>query len=322
MKAIVYRAYGPPDVLSVQDVATPTPRDDEILVRVRASSINDYDWHLLTGQPFLNRIGGLRRPKHLVLGSDVAGVVEAVGPGASRFTPGDEVFGDVSPHGFGAFAEYAAAPEAAFAPKPAPLTFEQAAAVPQAGGLATMAIRHGRPLGPGDRVLVNGAGGGVGTFAVQMAKADGCHVTGADRAWKLDAIRAMGADHVIDVDKEDFSESGEAYDLIIDVASHRSVSAYRRSLNPDGSCALIGGSIPRLLLVLALGPVLPTTGGRKVRVPLWKPNNTDDVSYLSGLLDAGTVTPLVDSVFPLSAVPDAFRYYATQQHRGKIVITV
>ncbi len=322
MKAIAYDAYGPPGVLRVQEVPTPTPQDDEVLLRVHASSINDYDWHLLTGRPWINRVGGPVRPRYRVLGSDVAGTVEAVGPDVTRFRPGDEVFGDLSPCGFGAFAEYAKAPQGALARKPSALTFEQAAAVPQAGGLAVMAMRSGPPLRAGVTVLVNGAGGGVGTFAVQVAKAFGCEVTGVDVARKLDAILAAGADHVIDYEQQDFAELGPAFDLIVDVASHRSMHRYRRSLRPGGTGALIGGSIPRLLLAMAFGPVASLAGSRKVRVPLWKPNNDDDVAYLTGLLESGSVVPLVDSVFPLAEVPRAFEYYAKQQHRGKIVITV
>ena len=319
---MVYRAYGPPDVLELADLPTPLPKDDEVLVRVHASSVNDYDWHLLSGRPLLNRVGGPFRPKYPVLGSDIAGTVEAVGRNVTRLKPGDAVTADMSPFGFGAYAEYVTAPEATLGSKPANLTFEQAAAVPQAGGLAVMALRSGPPLRTGQKVLVNGAGGGVGTFAVQIAKAFGCEVTGVDLPAKLDAIRQVGADHVIDFTTTDFATSGETYDRIVDVASHRPVSAYRRALKPGGFCALIGGSIPRLMLVMATGRVVSSFGSRQVRVPLWKPNDEDDVAFLDRLLVAGSVAPLVDSVFPLAELPAAFRYYAGQHHKGKIVITV
>jgi NADPH:quinone reductase-like Zn-dependent oxidoreductase len=193
--------------------------------------------------------------------------------------------------------------------------------VPQAGGLAVMALRCAGPLRAGDRVLVNGAGGGVGTFAVQIAKSFGCEVTGVDIGRKLDGVRAIGADHVVDFTKEDFADRGQTYDLIVDVASHRSIARYRRSLRPGGTCAIIGGSIPRLLLVMATGPVVSSFASRKVRVPLWKPNNVSDVTFLSRLLENGSVVPLVDRVFPLDETADAFRYYAGQHHTGKIVLT-
>lgn len=322
MKAIAYDEYGSPDVLTLRELDRPVPGDDEVLVRVRASSVNDYDWHLLTGRPVINRVGAPFRPKHAVLGSDVAGQVEAVGRSVTRFRPGDEVFGDVSTCGFGAFAEYVVAPEDAMARKPAGLTFEQAAAVPQAAGLAVTGLYRGRPLAAGRTVLVNGAGGGVGTFAVQIAKAFGCEVTGVDLARKLDTVRGLGADHVIDYETADFADSGERYDLIVDIAAHRPMSAYRRSLRPGGRVGLLGGSIPRILLAMATGPVLSSFRRTKVGVPLWRPNNPDDVAYVVRLLESGAVRPVVDSVFALGEVPAAFRRFGAQEHTGKIVISV
>ena len=322
VKAIVYREYGSPDVLSVQDIPTPAPGDDEVLVQVQASSVNDYDWHLLSGKPLVNRAGGLFKPKHQVLGCDVAGRVEAVGEGVTRFRPGDEVFGDMSPCGFGAFAEYVRAPQGALALMPAALTFQQAAAVPQAGGLAVLGLRGRRPIQPGQKVLINGAGGGVGTFAVQIAKTLGAEVTGVDRAAKLEIVRAVGADHVVDFAAEDFTQDRDAYDLIVDVAANRPMSAYRRSLRPGGVCAIIGGSIPRVTLALAAGPGLSLLGSKKVGVPLLRPNNAQNVAFLTRLLQAGSIAPVVDSVFPLSEVATAFRRFGAQQHTGKIVITI
>jgi NADPH:quinone reductase-like Zn-dependent oxidoreductase len=322
VKAIVYREYGSPGVLSVQDIPTPIPRDDEVLVQVQASSVNDYDWHLLTGKPFVNRATGLFKPKHQVPGSDVTGRVAAVGRAVTRFRPGDEVFGDMSPCGFGAFAQYVRAPQAALALKPAALTFQQAAAVPQAGGLAVLGLRGRRPVQPGHQVLINGAGGGVGTFAVQIAKAAGAEVTGVDRAAKLDTVRAVGADHVIDFTTDDFTRNRRAYDLIVDVADHRPMSAYRRALKPGGVCAIIGGSIPRVFLALAVGPGLSLLGTKKIGVPLWRPNNTQDVALLTRLLQAGSIAPVIDSVYPLSEIAEAFRHFGAQQHIGKIVITI
>jgi NADPH:quinone reductase-like Zn-dependent oxidoreductase len=322
MKALVYDEYGTPDVLHLRDVPTPKPSDGDVLVKVHATSINDFDWHLLTGRPFLNRIGALRRPKYHVLGSDVAGTVEAVGRSVTRFRPGDEVYGDMSPHGFGAFAEYVCAPAAALAHKPARLTFVQAGTVPQAGSLAMTGLRRRLPLRPDHSILINGAGGGVGTFAVQLAKLSGAHVTAVDAGWKLDALRGLGVDEVIDYEQQDFTENGQAYDLIVDIASQHSMSTYRRSLRPGGMCALTGGSIPGLLLVMAVGPAASSFGSKDVRVPFWKPNDPEEVAVLSGLLDDGSVAPVVDRVMELAEVPDAFRVFAAQQHKGKIAITV
>lgn len=322
MRAIVYDEYGPPHVLRLEDVPIPSLGDDDVLVRVRASSVNDYDWHLLTGRPLINRIGGLRSPKYRVLGSDVAGQVEEVGSAVTRFQPGDEVVGDMSPCGFGAFAEYVAAPQSALAMKPAALTFEQAAAVPQAGSLAATGMRQRRPIQPDHRVLVNGAGGGVGTFAVQMAKAFGARVVGVDRAAKLDAVRRAGADDVMDFMESDFTQNGETYDLIIDVHAVHSIATYKRSLAPDGICSVIGGPIPRVMLLLAVGRAVSMAGTKTVGVPLWKPNDTGDTAFLFELIEAGSVVPVVDSVFPLEEVPDAFRRFAAQEHTGKIVIAI
>lgn len=322
MKAMVYREYGAPDVLSLRDVPVPTPADDEVLVRVHASSVNDYDYHLLTGHPVINRLNAPFTPRNAVLGSDVAGRVEAVGKAVTQLRPGDEVFGDVSPCGFGAFAEYVCARESDLAPKPSGLTFEQAAAVPQAGGLATVALYRGRHLGRGMRVLINGAGGGVGTFALQIAKSYGCEVTAVDRASKLDGLTSVGADHVIDYLTQDYSRDGRVYDFMIDIAMHRPLSANRRALAPGGVCSVTGGSIPRVLFVLAAGPVLSSFRDTTIRVPLWRPNDKADTAYLTGLIDQGSVVPLVDSVFPLADLPDAFRRFAAQEHTGKIVITM
>ena len=321
MRALTYRRYGTPDVLRIQEIPTPVPGTGEVLVRMHASSINDYDYHLLTGQPVINRIGGLRHPKYLVLGSDVAGVVEAVGSGVTQHRPGDQVFGDLSPFGFGAFAEFVCAPQAAFASMPVGLTFVQAAAVPQAGSLAMAGLRNRLPITPEHGVLINGAGGGVGTFAVQMAKSFGATVTGVDSARKLDVVTATGADHVIDYREQDFASMGEQYDLILDVASRRSLAAYRRCLKPGGVCSIIGGSIPRIALLMALGTVLSAGQDSHISVPKWKPNDPSETAALTTMLENGTAAPVVDSVVPFDAIPNAFRRFAAQEHTGKIAIT-
>jgi len=321
MRALTYHEYGTPDVLRIQEIPTPAAGTGEVLVRVHASSINDYDFHLLTGQPVINRIGGLRHPKYLVLGSDVAGVVEAVGPGVTRHRPGDQVFGDLSPFGFGTFAQFVCAPQAAFAPMPTGLTFVQAATVPQAGGLAMAGLRDRLPITPEHDILINGAGGGVGTFAVQMAKAFGANVIGVDSARKLATVSAAGADQVIDYRERDFAAMGQQFDLILDVASQRSLAEYRRCLKPGGVCSIIGGSIPRIAMLMALSTVLSARHDSHISVPKWKPNDPSETSALTTLLEHGTVAPVIDSVVAFDGIPDAFRRFAAQEHTGKIAIT-
>jgi NADPH:quinone reductase-like Zn-dependent oxidoreductase len=321
MKALVYREYGTPDVFRVEEIPTPAPGDGEVLVRVHASSINDYDFHLLTGRPPINRIGGLRHPKYLVLGSDVAGAVEAVGAGVTRFKLGDPVFGDMSPFGFGAFAEFVCAPQAAFAPMPTNLSFVQAAAVPQAAALAMTGLRRRLPITSKHDILINGAGGGVGTFAIQMAKHFGATVTGVDASHKLAAISAAGADHVIDYREQDFASAGTQYDLIVDVASNRSLTEYRSSLKPGGVCSIIGGSIPRIAVLIALSTMLSAGHDSHISVPKWKPNDPSETAALTTLIEGGAVSPVIDSVVPFEGIPDAFRRFAAQEHTGKIAIT-
>ena len=322
MRAAVYSEYGTPDVLSVREVPVPVVGDGEALVQVVASSVNDWDYHLLTGEPFVNRMSGLREPRFPVLGADLAGRVVAVGPGTSRVRVGDEVMGDVSGAGFGAFAEYVTAPESALAAKPPSLTFEQAAALPQAGGLALAALRFGRRVRAGDRVLVNGAGGGVGTIATQVAVALGAHVTGVDAPHKLAGIRAAGAEEVRDYTRQDVFTGAEQYDRIVDVTSRRPLRAYRRALRPRGVAAIVGGSIPRVFFALAVGPLTPLLGGRRLGVPLWSANDPGDTAFLRRLLDAGAVVPVVDSVYPLDRVAEAFSRFDASEHVGKIVVAV
>lgn len=322
MRAVTYRRYGPPSVLTLREVPTPAPGTDEVLVRVVASSVNDYDWHLLTGKPWLNRAPGFTKPANTVLGSDVAGRVQALGSGVTRFAVGDEVYADMSPHGFGAFAEYVVAPQGALSRKPAGLTFDQAAAVPQAGELAVMACTRWRSIRPDERVLVNGAGGGTGTFAVQIAKAAGAHVTAVDAAWKLDRLTAVGADEVLDYRQQDFAARGETYDLIVDVASQRSLREYRRCLRPGGVCAITGGALPRVFWAMAAGPVVSAVGDVRVGMPFWKPNDPDEMAMLARLIEKGTLAPVIDSVYPVDDVAEAFRRFGAQQHTGKIVISI
>jgi NADPH:quinone reductase-like Zn-dependent oxidoreductase len=322
MRAVVRDSYGTPDVLRIEDVPVPAVADDAVLVRVRATSVNDYDWHLLTGQPFVNRMVAPFRPKHRILGSDVAGTVEGVGTAVTSLRPGDDVYGDLSTSGFGAFAELVSAPATSLTVKPGNLTFEQAAAVPQAGGLAAMALRGRRPVRRGDEVLVNGGGGGVGTFAIQAAKALGATVTAVDAAHKLETMRAAGADRVVDYRLEDVMSGSRTYDVIIDVAAHRPISTYRRCLEPGGYAGLLGGSVPRVIFTMAAGPLSSLVVDRRVGVPLWRPNDPGDVAFLGRFLQSGDVSPVIDSVRPIEELPDALRRFGAQQHTGKIVITM
>lgn len=322
MKAVVYEQYGSPDVLRLEDVDKLVAKDDEVLVRVHAASVNSWDWDRLTGN-FQGRleIGALRKPKHKVLGADIAGRVEAVGSNVKQFQPGDEVFGDISGCGWGGFAEYVCVPARALAAKSGSMTFEQAAAVPQAGSLALQALRDRGRIQPGSRVLINGAGGGMGTFAVQIAKSSGAEVTGVDHTSKLDALRSIGADQIIDYTVEDFTTNGQRYDLILDVVASRSIFDYRRALSPNGICVIVGGSTPAILQSLILNPLLSITGDRKTSVLMYKPK-TDDLVYMNDLFEAGKVVPVIAGRYPLTEVAEALRRFEEGDVIGKIVITM
>ena len=321
MKAMIFTEYGSPDVLQLKDVEKPTPADDEVLVRVRASSVNEWDWSFLHGKPFTNRLGyGLTKPRKRILGADIAGKVEAVGKNVKQFQPGDEVFGDLWDT-WGCFAEYVCAAENVLALKPANLTFEEAAAVPQAGMLALQGLCTTGEIEPGKKVLINGAGGGVGTFAIQIAKSIGTVVTGGDHTCKLDVMRSLGADHVIDYTRENFTKNGQQYDLILDVAGYRSIFDYKRALSPTGIYVMVGGASSRIFQALFLwlwGSI--TRSGKKIRVLVTR--SEKDLAALKILLEAGTIVPVIDSTFPLSGVPEAYRYYGVGQHKGKIVINL
>jgi len=320
MKAIVREKYGSPDVLRLEEVAMPTPQDNEVLVKVHAVSMNLSDWEGLTGKPLYARIGGLLKPGRKILGSDIAGRVEGVGRNVTQFQPGDEVFGLLLSYA-GGFAEYACAPEKALALKPAGLTFEQAATIPQAAVIALQGIRDQGQVQPGQKVLINGAGGGAGSFAVQLAKLYGAEVTGVDNTGKLDFMRSLGADHVIDYTREDFTKNGKQYDLILDIIAHRSVFAYKRALRPDGSYFMVGGSVATMFQMLLLGPWIRKTTGRKIGLLMVQPN-AEDMLHMTGLCEAGKVVPVIDRRYPLSEVPEALRYLGEGHAKGKIVITV
>jgi NADPH:quinone reductase-like Zn-dependent oxidoreductase len=319
MKAVVRERYGSPDVLELRDVATPAPRAGEVLLRVHAASVNDWDWGLLRGTPLVIRLlHGLFTPKVQVIGGDVAGRVEAVGEDVVAFRRGDEVYGDLCMCGFGAFAEYACAPEVCLARKPPGMTFEQAAAIPQAGMLAVQGLVDVGRIRSGQKLLLNGAGGGVGTFALQIARLHDVEVTVVDKASKLDMLRAMGADHTIDYLERDFTRDGKRYDLILDVKTSRSPLAYARALGPGGTYVTVGGDTVRLLQVLVLGPAMSRSSGRHVRIVALKPNK--DLAYMNELFEGGKLVPVIDRVYALADVPEALRLFGTGDHRGKIVV--
>lgn len=324
MKAIVRSVYGSPDVLELAEVALPTVAADGVLVRVRAASLNAADLDYLYGRPFLTKLGtGLRSPRNRGLGLDAAGVVEAVGAEVTRFAPGDAVFGDLTQYGYGAFAEYACAPERAWQPMPGGMTFEGAATIPQAAILALQSLQGRRRIGPGDRVLVNGASGNVGPFAVQIAKAFGARVTGVCRTDKVDFVRGLGVDDVLDYTRDDYTRMGRRWDWIVDVAGNRSILEIRHALKPRGVYRMVGGPTTRIFGALVLGPLVSLAGSRSMGLAMnWQPFKPSDVAILTGLIEAGTLTPVIDRTYPLSEVPDALRYLDEGRARGKIVITI
>jgi NADPH:quinone reductase-like Zn-dependent oxidoreductase len=320
MKAIVRYQYGSPDVLRLEDVEMPIPTDDEVRIKIHAVSINGSDREGLIGKPLYARLGGLWKPGYPILGSDIAGRVERAGKNITQFQPGDEVFGEI-PGYHGGFAEYACAPERTLAHKPAGLTFEQAAAIPQAGTVALQGIRVKGQVKPGQKVLINGAGGGAGTFAVQLAKLHGAEVTAVDNTGKLEFLRSLGADHVIDYTRQDFTKTGKQYDLILDVIAHRSAFAYRRALKPNGTYFFVGGSVATLFQILLLGPWIKKSTGRKIRLLTVSQNNKDLIA-ITELCEAGKVVPVIDRQYPFTQVPDAFRYVTERHAKGKVVITL
>ena len=314
MRAIVYDRYGSPDVLRLDDIATPTPGRGQVLVRVIATSVNLSDWEGLHGSPAYARFGGLFRPARRTLGSDIAGVVQAVGAGVTLFRLGDDVYGDNLALK-GGFAEYAVAPEYALALKPAGLSFAEASTLPQSGAIAVQAVARAKP---GERMLINGAGGGTGAFALQLAAASGIHVTGVDNAGKLDFMRSLGAAEVIDYRADDFTRTGP-YDLIIDLVARRSVFAYRRALAPGGTYLIVGGTTRALLRVVTVGALIGTTTGRRLGVLAVKPGP----AHFSPLADrciAGDVRIHIDRVFPLEQVPEALTYVGDGHALGTVVV--
>ena len=317
MRAVVYDRYGRPELLRVDHVPRPVPSADQVLVRVASTSLNLSDWECLRGSPFYARIGGLRTPARSTLGSDIAGRVEAVGADVTRFRPGDEVYGDNL--GLkGGFAEYAVAPESALAPKPEQLTFSEASTIPQAGAIA---LQGTADVAPGMRVLINGAGGGSGSFAIQLAKRAGAHVTAVDNAGKLDFMRSLGADEVIDYLREDFTRGAEPYDRILDLVAHRSVFAYRRALARGGRYRCVGGSVPTLIRVVTVGAIVGRLTGRRIGI-LAVREGPSHFEPLAALCVAGHVGIYIDRTFALEEVPEALRYVGEGRALGKVVVEV
>jgi len=322
MKAILYTKYGPPDVLELKEVEKPAPRDDEVLVKVHAASVNAYDWHFLSADIFVIRFvdGGLLKPKDTRLGADIAGRVEAVGKDIKQLKPGDEVFGEAR-YGKGGFAEYVCACENALALKPANLSFEESAAAPMAALTALQGLRDQGQIQPGKKVLIQGASGGVGTFAVQIAKSLGAEVTAVCSPRNLDQARSIGADHVIDYTKEDFTQSGQQYDLIFAANGYHPISAYKRALTPKGIYVMAGGTMAQLFQAVVMGSWMSETGGRKMG-PVSAKTNLEDLLVIKGLLETGKVVSVIDKRFTLRETPEALRYLGAGHARGKVVITV
>jgi NADPH:quinone reductase-like Zn-dependent oxidoreductase len=326
MKAVVYTSYGPPEVLEIRDIKKPVPNDDQVLVRVRAASVNPYDWHFIRGTPYIMRMmmGGLRKPKDPRVGVDYAGTVEAVGKNVTLLKPGDEVFGNRT----GAFAEYVCVrADRAVALKPANVTFEQAASVPVAALTALQGLRDHGKVQPGQKVLINGASGGVGTFAVQIAKTLGADVTGVCSGRNVDLVRSIGADHVINYTKEDFTKSNERYDVILDNVGTQPLSGFRRVLKPQGICVMIGGGGPndgnwvgpmsRPIKAKLMSPFIDQKMGM-----MMAQGNKADLNILADLMQSGKVTPVIDRTYPLSEIREAIRYLETGRARGKVIIAV
>ena len=320
MKAVTYSRYGTPDVLELKEVEKPYPQDNEVLIKVFAVSINDWDWQLLQGIPFMNRMmNGLSKPKKQILGSDIAGRIESVGRSVTKFKPGDEVYGDLSGT-WGGFAEYVCANENSLELKPASMTFEQAASIPQAAMLAVQGLLDIGNIQSRKRILINGAGGGVGTFGVQIAKQYHVEVTGVDSTEKLEIMKSIGFDYVIDYTLEDFTKNGKCYDLILDTKTNRSVFDYLRVLSPNGMYVTVGGSLNRILQVFVFRFFTALTIKKKLRIIALKPNK--DLIYMNKLFETGKVRPVIDGPFMLEDIAKAFRHFGEGKHKGKVVITL
>lgn len=319
MKAICYKKYGSTAFLELKDVEKPVPKADEVLIKIHAASVNSWDWDLVLGRPYIVRLGGLFTPKYKILGADIAGRVEAVGANIKRLKPGDEVFGDISEAGWGGFAEYVCVSEKPLAFKPSNMSFEQAAAFPQAGVLALQGLcKHG-PIQKGQKILINGAGGGVGTLAIQLAKFFGAEVTAVDHTNKLAMLKSLGADHVIDYTKKDFTQTKLQYDLVLDVVAQHRFSEYKQVLGADGALVIVGGSMPLIFRLLLFGNLISKFHKRKLGLLFHKPKRKD-LDYLAGLFQAEKLEPIIDQVFPLEKTAEAIQYLGEGRVQGKAVI--
>ena len=324
MKAIVYTKYGSPDVLRLEEVEKPSPKDDEVLIKVHATSVNPLDWHMMRGEPLFMRLMGvgLFKPKKNILGADVAGRVEAVGRNVKRFQPGDDVFGDIFRFGYGAFSEYVSVPEnAAIVLKPASTTFEEAAAVPVAALTALQGLRDKGKIQSGQKVLINGSSGGVGTFAVQIDKSFGAEVTAVCSTRNVDIMHTIGADRVIDYTQENFTQNGQRYDLILAANGYHPILAYKGALSPQGIYVCTGGSMAQMFQTMLLGPLISMTGSRKMGM-LSTQANDKDLDFMKELLATGKVDPVIDRRYPLSKAAEAIRYLEEGHAQGKVVITL
>lgn len=331
MKAVICPRYGSPNVLRLKEVAAPLPVGNQVLVKVYAASLNAADFETMRGV-FVVRMAAPFRPIHRILGTDIAGRVEQVGQDVTDFKIGDEVWADLTVHGWGALAEYVCVPQDALRLKPDSMSFVQAAAYPQAAVLALQNLRGvGKaspspialdkgPVKPGEKVLINGAGGGVGTFAVQLAKYFGAEVTAVDSAEKFDMLRSIGADHVIDYKREDFTMGDQRYDLVLGVVSNRSIYAYRRALNPEGTYVYVGGTTKAIFQSLILGPIISRRGTQRMGIVLGQPNRREDMEYLADLFNDGKVKPVIDKIFALKDTPEAMRYLEDGHALGKLII--
>ncbi|MCE7734823.1 MAG: NAD(P)-dependent alcohol dehydrogenase [Candidatus Heimdallarchaeota archaeon] len=324
MKAIVLVKYGSPVELEFKEVETPNPQDDEVKVKIVSASVNATDFEIMRGNFFVRISRGLRNPRNITLGCDFAGRVESVGKNVTQFKSGDEVHADLmyQKPSYGAFAEYVCIPEKRLRMKPATMTFDEASTIPQAGVLALQGIKGKTPPTPGQEVLINGAGGGVGTFAIQIAKYYGAEVTAVDNAIKFEMMQSLGADHVIDYTQEDFTKNNKQYDLILDVIARKSVNAYRRSLNPNGSYRMVGGTTRRIFGTLIFGSLLSLISSKKIGLMMGRPNDKEDMEFLTELFEAKKVIPVIDKKYSLNGVPEAIKYLEDGHAIGKIIISM
>jgi len=322
MKAVVYREYGSPEKFQVLEIPKPIPKENEVLIKVHSASINSWDMDLLKGDPLSRLIFlGILKPRHTILGCDIAGRIDAVGENVTQFKVGDEVYGDISGDGWGGFAEFVCAAENLITWKPNNLSFEETASLPQAGVLALQGLKYNGEIKQGQKILINGAGGGVGTIALQIAKLFEAEVTCVDKANKLDFLISLGANYVINFEQEDFTRNGHSYDLILDNVANKSVFDYKRSLTLGGACVIVGGSFKSILQAITLGSPISTTNNKKVCILAHRPNQKD-LNILREYFEEERIKPVVDKIFPLSNTADAFRYFEKGDFKGKVVISM